>query len=90
VSGIEFFLPTKLEIAPDGSIDMNEYYLYVQGNVEGQLQEWIDEGKLFSSSYPTIDAIYVSSKGWTQVVPEPGCILLMIMGSVFLLRKRRD
>ena len=90
VFGKECLFVEELEIAPDSSIDIGDFYLYVQGNVEGQLQEWIDEGRLFSSSYPTIDAIYVSSKGWTQVVPEPGCILLMIMGSIFLLRRSKD
>ncbi len=88
LAGKECLFAETIDIASDCSLDLSCYCVYVNGNVEGELDAWIADGRLFSSCGP-IDAIYDSSNDWTYVVPEPTCILLLTLGGVVLFRRRR-
>ncbi len=89
LAGKECLFTETIDISSDCSLDLSGYCMYVNGNVEGELDAWIADGRLFSSCGP-INAIYDSSNDWMQVVPEPGTMILLGLGGLSFLRRRRQ
>ena len=78
-----------LSIGESGSLDLNDIYLYVDGNVELTLGDWISDGRLFSTAWGSlIDASYDSSLDRTAVTPEPATLALLALGGLVALRRR--
>jgi hypothetical protein len=79
-----------LSIANERSLDIGAVALYVDGDVETTLDDWISDGRLWSSAWgSSIDAAYVSSLSRTEVTPEPATLSLLAAGALALLRRRK-
>jgi hypothetical protein len=76
-----------LEIDFCSKLDVANLFLFVHGNVESTLDSWIADGRLFNSM-GMIEAVYMPDYNWT-VIPEPTTVVLLSLGVLTLLRRRR-
>ncbi len=88
--GNECLYTHSLMINNGSTINLGGFGLYVEGDVEAQLDGWIADGRLFDSTLPMLDAVYDPTGGWTVVVPEPATSWLLILGAAPLLRRKRQ
>ncbi len=79
----------SLSISDGGGLDVADLLLCADGDVETTLDDWILDGRLFSSTAPTLDAVYQSALDRTEVVPEPATVSLLVAGGLALLCRRR-
>jgi len=86
---VESLFIEGLDIFSGKSLDISDITLYVNGNVETILDGWIVDGRLFSSYFSNLNAVYVMEGGWTVVTPEPATILLLTLGGLVLRKHRR-
>ena len=92
LSGLAKYLAVDaLAISGEVKLDVGSLPVYVDGDVETTLDDWIGDGRLLSSVWgPGIDATYNATFGRTEVTPEPATLALLALGGLgALLRRRR-
>ena len=91
LSGLAKYLAVDaLGISGEASFDVGSVPVYVDGDVEFTLDEWISDGRLLSSVWGSgINATYNATFERTEVTPEPATLSLLALGGLMALRRRR-
>ena len=91
VLGNESLFVHGLTISEESELDLNGLLLYVEGDVESILDDWIADGRLFDSTLASglLNAVYVMEDDWTVIVPEPATIGVLLIGGFVLIRWAR-
>ena len=71
-------------------LDVNSLPVYVDGDVEATLDDWITDGRLASSAWgANIRATYNATLDRTEVTPEPATLCMLALGGLGVLLRRR-
>jgi hypothetical protein len=91
LSGLAKYLAVDaLAISGEVKLDVGSLPVYVDGDVEPTLDEWIGDGRLLSSVWGSgINATYNATFNRTEVTPEPATLSLLALGGLLALRRRR-
>ncbi len=72
------------------TLDVNSLPVYVDGDVEATLDDWITDGRLASSAWgASIRATYNATLDRTEVTPEPATLCMLALGGLGVLLRRR-
>jgi len=91
LSGLAAYLAVGvLAVSGEATFDVGSVPVYVDGDVEFTLDEWIGDGRLLSSVWgPAIDATYNATFERTEVTPEPASVSILMAGLAGLVLRRR-
>jgi hypothetical protein len=72
------------------TLDVNSLPVYVDGDVEATLDDWITDGRLASSAWGSnIRATYNAALERTEVTPEPATLCMLALGGLGVLLRRK-
>lgn len=93
LEGCEALFLGGLYIAETASLDINGLCLFVRDDVQGLIQAWMSDGRLFDGTGAILESVYDPTTGLTWIrstpVPEPTAALLLAAGLAAVRSRRR-